>query len=99
MKRNFSLVGIVKRDVIKTALADCNKLKGVDLGYYSALPALNQHNKDSVLFHLLPYIGSEILQSVRNKKHFSSVPKLQLTSMEHQKGNVKFVLPLDQRFN
>lgn len=26
------------------------------MGYYSALPALGLHNKDSVLFHLLPYL-------------------------------------------
>ncbi|KAK0165753.1 hypothetical protein PV328_004248 [Microctonus aethiopoides] len=42
------------RDIIKTALADCTKLKGIDLGYYSALPALGLHNRHSVLFHLLP---------------------------------------------
>ncbi|KAK0076851.1 hypothetical protein PV326_010487 [Microctonus aethiopoides] len=57
------------RDIIKTALADCNKLKGVDLGYYSALPALNQHNKDSVLFHLLPYL----INSPRTKHRVGNI--------------------------
>ncbi|KAK0074910.1 hypothetical protein PV326_012070, partial [Microctonus aethiopoides] len=57
------------RDIIKTALADCNKLKGVDSGYYSVLPALNQHNKDSVLFHLLPYL----INSPRTKHRVGNI--------------------------
>lgn len=44
------------RDTITTALADCTKLKGIDLGYYSALLALGLHDRNSVLLHLLPHL-------------------------------------------
>ncbi|KAF7990195.1 hypothetical protein HCN44_011490 [Aphidius gifuensis] len=57
----------VARDVIINALSNSKQLTGDDLGYFRALSILPQHNKDAVLFHLLPYIVKPITKKGQRK--------------------------------
>ncbi|KAK0178584.1 hypothetical protein PV327_007462 [Microctonus hyperodae] len=52
------------RYIIIEYLEDSKGFTGDDLGLYRALPALAQHNKDTILFYLLPYL----LKSPRKSK-------------------------------
>ncbi|XP_015125923.1 uncharacterized protein LOC107047642, partial [Diachasma alloeum] len=56
LSQNFLHRWQVARDIVITALNSCTGIKGEDLGFKTALPSLAQHNKDALLFYLLPYL-------------------------------------------